>query len=65
MGSYIGYVMTSMPQSRDILENRRSTDDKMSREIWEEIENRKTDKARMEKARGKRRREKREKNLEY
>ena len=65
MGSYIGYVMTSMPQSRDILENRRSTDDKMSREMWEEIENRKTDKARMEKARGKRRREKREKNLEY
>ena len=57
MGSYIGYVMTSMPQSRDILENRRSTDDKMSREMWEEIENRKTDKARMEKARGKRRRE--------
>ena len=65
MGSYIGYVMTSMPQSRDILENRRSTDNKMSREMWEEIENRKTDKARMEKARGKRRREKREKNLEY
>jgi len=57
--------MTSMPQSRDILENRRSTDDKMSRGMWEEIENRKTDKARMEKARGKRRREKREKNLEY
>ena len=65
MGSYIVYVMTSMPQSRDILENRRSTDDKMSRGMWEEIENRKTDKARMEKARGKRRREKREKNLEY
>ena len=60
MGSYIGYVMTSMPQSRDILENRRSTDDKMSREMWEEIENRKTDKARMEEAgreRGKERNE--------
>jgi len=46
--------LASIPQPRDRLENRRSTDDKMSREIWKEIENRKTDKARMEKARSKR-----------
>jgi len=41
------------------LENRRSTDDKMSRRVWKEIENRKTDKARIveaERERGKERR---------
>jgi len=29
------------------LENKRSTDDDMSRRVWKEMENRKTDKARM------------------
>jgi len=61
MGSYIRYVMASIPQSRDRLENGRSTDDKMSRGMWEEIENRKTDKAGMEKARDKRKERKQRK----
>jgi len=47
--------LASTPQSRDRLENRRGTDDEMSREVWKEIENRKTDKARMAEARRKRR----------
>jgi len=37
------------------LENRRSTNDKMSRGMWKEIENRKTDKTKMAEARRKRR----------
>ena len=52
MGSYIGYAMASTPQYRNRLKNERSINDKMSRGIWEEMENRKTDKARMEKTRG-------------
>ena len=55
MRSYIRYALASSPQSRDRLENRRGIDDKMSRGVWEEIENRKTDKARMAEARRKRR----------
>jgi len=35
------------------LENRRSTDDKMSRRVWKEIENRKANKARIAEARRK------------
>ena len=50
MGSYIGYALASMPQPRDRLENRRGTDDKMSRGVWKEMENWKTDKARIAKA---------------
>jgi len=34
------------------LKNGRSTNDKMSRGMWEEMENRKTDEAGIEKARG-------------
>jgi len=41
------------------LENRRGTDDKMSRGMWKEIENRKTDEARMAKAKRERRKERR------
>ena len=52
MGSYIGYAMASTPQYRNRLKNERSINDKMSRGIWKEMENRKTDKARMEKTRG-------------
>ena len=33
MGSYIGYALASAPQPRDRLENKRDTDDKMSREV--------------------------------
>jgi len=44
MRSYIGYALASIPQPRDRLENRRSTDDEMSREVWKEIEKEKTDK---------------------
>ena len=47
MRSYIGYALASMPQFRDRLENRRSTDDEMFRGVWKEIENRKADEARM------------------
>ena len=35
------------------MENRRSTDDKMSRRVWGEMKNRKTNKARMAEARRK------------
>ena len=48
------------------MENRKSTDDKMSRGVWKEMENRKVDKARMVEARrmrrmkGKKEKEKRE-----
>ena len=48
------------------MENRKSTDDKMSRGVWKEMENRKVDKARMIEARrmrrmkGKKEKEKRE-----
>jgi len=35
------------------LENRRSTDDKMSRRVWKKIENRKANKVRMAEARRK------------
>jgi len=39
------------------LENRRGTDDEMSRKVWKEMENRKTNEARMAKEkRGKERR---------
>jgi len=37
------------------LENRKDTDNKIFREVWKEIVNRKTDKARMAEARRKRR----------
>jgi len=56
------------------LENGRSTNDEMFREMWEEIENKKTDKARIEKARGtreerkkrsERKRKRKEKSLEH
>jgi len=50
--SYIRYILASAPQPRDKLENRRSTNDKMSKRMWEKMENRKIDKAGMEKARG-------------
>jgi len=57
-----------MLQFRNRLKNEKSTDDKMSREMWEEMENRKTDKARMGKARGtreeRRKREVKEKERE-
>ena len=43
----IRYALASMPQFRDRLENRRSTDDEMFRGVWKEIENRKADEARM------------------
>ena len=36
------------------MENRRSTDDKMPRGVWKEVENRKTDEARMAKTKSKR-----------
>jgi len=52
MRSYIGYALANALQPRDRLENGRSTNDKMSRGMWEEMENNKTDEARMEKARG-------------
>jgi len=48
-----------MPQPRDRLGNRRSTDDKMSKGMWEKMENRKTDKARMAKVERERRKERR------
>jgi len=41
------------------LENRESIDNKMSRRIWEKMENRKTDKARMAKVERERGKEKR------
>ena len=57
MGSYIRYALASTPQPRDRLENRRGTDDEMSRKVWKEMENRKTDEARIAKEkRGKERR---------
>ena len=36
------------------MENRRGIDDKMSRRVWKEMENKKTDKARMAEAVGER-----------
>jgi len=45
--SYIGYTLASMPQPRNRLENRRSTNDKISRRVWKDIKNRKTKKARI------------------
>ena len=59
MGSYIGNVLVSMPQPRDRLENRRSTDNEISREVWKEIEKEKTDKARMAEVEREREKEKR------
>jgi len=56
------------------LDNKRSTNDKISRGMWEEMENRKIDKTRMEKARGTREerrkgevkgKKRREKSLEH
>jgi len=47
MGSYIRYALASTPQPRDRLENRRSTNDEMFRGVWEEVENRKSNEARM------------------
>ena len=41
------------------MENRRGTDDKMSRGIWKEIENGQTDKARMAKVKRERGKERR------
>ena len=55
----IEYALASMPQPRNRLENRRGTDDKMSRGIWKEIENGKTDKARMAKVKRERGKERR------
>jgi len=43
------------------LENRRSTDDKMSKRIWEEMENRKTDEARIAEAESERKKRRVEK----
>jgi len=37
------------------LEDRRSKDDEVSRQVWKEVENRKVDKTRMEEAAGKER----------
>jgi len=59
MGSYIRYALASTLQPRDRLENKRSIDDKMSRGMWKEMKNRKTDKARMAKAERKRGKERR------
>ena len=59
MGSYIRYALASTLQPRDRLENKRSIDDKMSRGMWKEIKNRKTDKARMAKVERKRGKERR------
>ena len=50
MGSNTGYALANMPQPRNRLEDGRSIDDEISREMWEEIENRKTNEARMAKA---------------
>ena len=47
MGSYIRYALASTPQPRDRLENRRSINDEISRGVWEEVENRKSNEARM------------------
>jgi len=41
------------------LENRRGTNDRMSRRVWKEIEKEKTDKARMIEAEGETRKERR------
>ena len=41
------------------MENRRGTDDKMSRGMWKEIENRKINEARMAKAERERKKERR------
>ena len=43
------------------MENRRSTDEKMPRGVWKEVENRKTDEARMAKTKGERGKEREEK----
>ena len=53
MGSDTGYAIASVLQCRDRLENGRSTDDKMLRGIWKEMENRKTNKVRMTKVESK------------
>ena len=50
MDSYTGYALVSMPQSRDRLEDRGSTDDKMPREMWEEVEDKKANETRIEEA---------------
>ena len=50
MGSDTGYALANMLQPRNRLEDGRSIDDEISREMWEEIENRKTNEARMAKA---------------
>ena len=60
MNSYTGYALASMPQSRDRLEDRGSADDKIPRGMWEEVEDRKADKTRMEKAIGEGRKERNE-----
>ena len=64
MDSYTGYALVSMPQSRDRLEDRRSTDDKMPREMWEEVEDKKANKTRIEEAIGEERKERKERNKE-
>ena len=57
MESYIGYALASTLQFRDRLENRRSTNDKMSKRVWNVMEKGKTNKARMAEAEGEREKE--------
>ena len=38
MDSNLGDAMASMPQYRNILENRRGEDNKMSRRVWKAVE---------------------------
>jgi len=64
IGSYIGYAVARTPQPRDRLENGRGTDNEMSKRVWKEIENGKTDKAGMAEAERERRMEEKKRERE-